>query len=427
MASRKPSKYPAEQGDDVEERSSDPVTALEAALARTEANEARLQAWVAIDARDAREQARRISAEAPLAGLVLGVKDIFDVAGWFTRCGLPDQMQEPAARDAFAVARLRAAGAIVLGKTQTTAYAWLDPAPTANPYDSTRTPGGSSAGSAAAVAAGHCHIALGSQTAGSTLRPASFCGIVGFKPTFGRISTEGVTPLAPSLDHVGIFAQRASDAIAAARALDSTIEPPTKVAPLRIGVADLAGDDVVEPASLDALARATRAFRETGCEVDALHLPDDVACGGDALLTVAAYESVQYHGRRWRALGAALPPHLATLLVQGHATPRERYDAALAEREQRRPRIDALFAGVDLLLTPCAPGEAPERATTGDSRYVRPWTFYGLPAIAVPCGRGPLGLPVGVQLVAPAGDDGALLAAALRLETALAQGGQGCL
>lgn len=399
------------------------MRALEAALARIDATEAQLRAWVGIDASGAREQARRTPAEAPLRALVLGVKDIFDVAGWPTRCGLPEPTQEIAARDAFAVARLREAGAIVLGKTQTTAYAWLDPAPTANPYDPARTPGGSSAGSAAAVAAGHCHIALGSQTAGSTLRPASFCGVVGFKPTFGRVSTEGVTPLAPSLDHVGIFAQRVDDAIAAACVLDPAIVTPAEQTPLRIGVADLAGDDVVEPASRDALARAARALREVGCRVDALHLPDDVACGGEALLTVAAYESVQYHGRHWRALGAALPPHLTKLLAQGEATPRERYDAALAERKLRRPRIAALFTDADLLLMPCAPGEAPERATTGDSRYVRPWTFYGLPAIAIPCGRGPHGLPVGVQLAAAAGNDGALLAAALRLEAALARNG----
>ena len=401
----------------------DPVTELEAALARIDANEAQLQAWVGIDAPGAREQARRVPADAPLRGLVLGVKDIFDVAGWPTRCGLPEATQEIAARDAVAVARLREAGAIVLGKTQTTAYAWLDPAPTANPYDPTRTPGGSSAGSAAAVACGHAHIALGSQTAGSTLRPASFCGIVGFKPTFGRVSTEGVTPLAPSLDHVGIFAQRVGDAIAAARVLDPTIAPPAELASLRIGVADLSSDDVVEPASRDALARAARAFREIGCRVDVLDLPDDLARGGEALLTVAAYESVQCHGRHWRELGAALPPHLTKLLAQGEAMPRELYGAALAEREQRRPRIAALFSDTDLLLMPCAPGEAPERATTGDSRYVRPGTFYGLPAIAIPCGRGPHELPVGVQLVTAAWNDGALLAAALRLEAALAQNG----
>ncbi|TAM59771.1 amidase [bacterium] len=397
---------------------SDPVAALEAALTRIEQTERSLQAWAFIDADGAREQACRVHAAAPLRGLILGVKDIFDVAGQPTQCGIPQATSTPAAQDAAAVAALRAAGAVVLGKTHTTAYAWLDPAPTANPYDATRTPGGSSAGSAAAVAAGHCQIALGSQTAGSTLRPASFCGVVGFKPTFGRIATGGMHPLSHSLDHVGIFARRVHDAIAAARALDATIVVPPEAPALRVLVSDLEGDEALEPSSREALARAVEGLRAAGCRVESQRLPDAVTRGGELLQTVAAYESVQRNGAHWHALGDALPPRLAELLAEGESTPRTRYEDALLLREQLRPNITALFAQADLLLAPCAPGEAPERSTTGDARYVRPWTFFGLPAIALPCGRGAHGLPVGVQLIAPAGADGALLAAALRLEAA---------
>ncbi len=424
---------------------SDPAAALNAALARIAQTEAELQAWVEIDEPGARAQAAEIAAGAPLAGMIAGVKDIFDVAGMPTRRGMPagtasaddDAVAErdaPAECDAVAVARLRAAGAVVLGKTQSTPYAWLDPAPTRNPHDPSRTPGGSSAGSAAAVAAGHCTVALGSQTAGSTIRPASFCGVVGFKPTFGRISTAGVMPLAPSLDHVGIFASSVAGAAAVARALDPSLAlaPPSasesasgtspaavRAAPLRLRfiVSDLADDHAVEPTTRAAVERAAAALRAAGCDVGIAPLPDAVRRGGELLPTVAAYESVAAHGATWRALGDRLPPHLRALLAQGEATPRAAYEAALAERERLRPEITRIFADTDLLLMPCAPGEAPDRATTGDARYVRTWTFFGLPAIAVPVSGARL--PVGVQLVAPLGADELLLAAAERLETAL--------
>ncbi|HVA36840.1 MAG TPA: amidase [Candidatus Dormibacteraeota bacterium] len=397
---------------------SDPVAAVESALARIDASEEHLRAWVDVDRRGARAAASRVASGAPLRGAVVGVKDIFDVEGFPTRCGLPGA-QPPAGRDADAVALLRAAGAVILGKTQTTPYAWLDPAPTRNPFDPARTPGGSSAGSAAAVAAEHCTIALGSQTAGSTLRPAAFCGIVGYKPTFGRISTTGVTPLAPSLDHVGIFARTVAEAVTAAHALDPRISAAEPQA-LRIALDDLTGDAAIEEPARAALGRAAHALREAGFRVTAVSLPPAVRRGGELLATLVAYESIRHHRARWEALGSALPPRLRELLEVGLATSRSAYEEALAEREALRGEIAGIFTEAGVLATPCAPGEAPGRETTGDARYVRPWTFYGVPAIAVPCGRGPHGLPVGVQLAAPAGEDGRLLATALRLEAALA-------
>ncbi|MDE2570959.1 MAG: amidase, partial [bacterium] len=271
----------------------------------------------------------------------------------------------------------------------------------------------------AAVAAGHCSIALGSQTSGSVLRPASFCGIVGFKPTFGRLSAAGVTPLAPSLDHVGILARGVGEASAAARAIDPSIAIDEVGSTLRVRVDDLSWDDAIEPASWAALERAGRAFQGIGAALQAVKLPAAVPRAVELLETLVAYESFQCHGRRWRALGEALPPRLAELMAAGESTPRGRYDRALAEREEHRAAIDALFRETDLLLTPCVPGEAPERATTGDARYLRPWTFYGLPALTLPVVRGAARLPVGVQLVAPLGRDGFLLWAARRLEAAL--------
>jgi len=396
----------------------EPAAALTAALARIAESESALHAWVEIDELQAREQARCVARDAPLRGAVVGIKDIFDVAGMPTRCGLRSEGRR-AARDADAVARLRVAGAVIVGKTQTTPYAWLDPARTRNPHALDRTPGGSSAGSAAAVAAGHCSIALGSQTAASTLRPASFCGVVGYKPSFGRVPTGGVVPLAPSLDHVGVFARCVSDIVTAAVILDPSLAALRSAGAARRVVVDALDDDEIEPASRTALARAADALRACGREVKPLRLPGAVRRGGELLVTVLAYEAAAEHGATWRALGAELAPRLSELLERGAATSATAYRAALAEREALRAEIGGIFEHAGALLTPCALGEAPHHASTGDGRYVRPWTFFGLPAVAVPVGSGPHGLPVGIQIVAPLGADAELLATAELLENAI--------
>lgn len=399
---------------------SDPLAALGLALARIAHTEFDVCAWVRVDESGAREQAADVAIDAPLAGAIAGIKDIFDVAGMATLCGLRGD-DRPAASDATAVARLRAAGAVILGKTQTTPYAWLDPAPTCNPHDRDRTPGGSSAGSAAAVAAGQCTIALGSQTVASTLRPASFCGVVGFKPTFDRIATDGITPLASSLDHVGIFARHVADVTASARVLDPSLDIDPFGKPMRrFVVNDLAGDVDAEPCTRDALARAVEALKASGNTVHSVRLPDSVRRGSELITTVLAYESFATHGERWRALGHDLPPRLRQLLQLGATTSTAAYEAALTEREDLRPAIARIFDGEAALVTPCALGEAPDRATTGDGRYVRPWTFFGVPAIAIPAITGPHGLPVGVQIVGAMGTDAALLATAELLEIAIA-------
>jgi len=394
---------------------------LAAACERIAQTEAGVRAWAHLDEPHARILASQIPPGAPLAGTIVGVKDIFDVAGMPTRCGIAG---DDLARgdDAAAVARLRAAGAVVLGKTRTTPFAWLDPAETRNPHDFERTPGGSSAGSAAAVAAGHCTVALGSQTVASTLRPASFCGVVGFKPTFDRIVRAGMTPLAPSLDHVGIFARTIAEIRDAAGVLvNASVADASARARTSFLVDDLAGDTTAEPDTRAALAMAVAALRASGCTVDAGGLPPAVRRGGELIMTLLAYESFAIHGRRWRDLGAALPPRLSELLQLGSTTARGAYESALAEREALRPAIAHLFGGERVVLTLCAPGEAPDRSTTGDGRYVRPWTFFGVPAIALPVRRGARGLPIGVQLVAPLQGDAELLATAARLEAALAE------
>lgn len=395
-----------------------PLSALDTALARIAASEPDLQAWAALDAEAARAEAFRVAEDAPLRGALLGVKDIYEVRGFATRCGLSLDDAVPASSDADVVRKLRDAGAVVLGKTQTTAFAWLDPAPTRNPHDGARTPGGSSAGSAAAIAAGHCTLALGSQTAGSTIRPAAFCGVVGYKPTFGRIATEGMTPLAPSLDHVGIFASRVADLTAAVRVLDPALSA-TREHTFRVALDVLADDDCAEACTRRALEGAADALRRSGSSVEEIQLPAAVHRSRAAIEVIIAFESVAAHGEHWRCLGDRLPPRLHELFERGRSTSRSEYEDALTERALLTVNIEALFAQFDVLLTPCAPGEAPAYASTGDARYVRPWTYFGVPAIAVPTTRGPHGLPLGVQLVSAHDRDATLLGAAQQLESAL--------
>ena len=193
--------------------SSTPQSAVEASLRRIDAVESRLQAWVEVD------RSAKAAANGPLAGVPIGIKDIFDVAGLPTRYGAASFAHQTPTADSVAVVRLRAAGAAILGKTHTTQFAYMDPAPTRNPWSLDHTPGGSSSGSAAAVAAGMVPLAIGSQTVGSVLRPAAYCGIVGFKPTFGRISNTGVGHLAPSFDHVGTLTRTVADAALALKVL----------------------------------------------------------------------------------------------------------------------------------------------------------------------------------------------------------------
>lgn len=400
-----------------------PISACErlaSACERIAATEDDLRAWAYLDESGARDALEHLDPNAPLAGAILGVKDIFDVAGMPTRCGIAELPDRSSGADATAVARLRDAGAIVLGKTHTTPFAWLDPAPTRNPYDRDRTPGGSSAGSAAAVAAGHCTIALGSQTVASTLRPASFCGIVGFKPSFGRIPTAGITPLAPSLDHVGIFARTISEVRATTRVLDPSPERVGTARTMPVFLVDeRANDPAAEAGARAALARAVAALRAMGATVHSASLPDAVRRGSELVSTLLGYESFAVHGELWRSLGAALPSHLRDLVTNGSAISRTVYEDALAERESLRPAIAACFADGSILVTLCALGEAPDRASTGDGRYIRPWTFFGVPSIAIPVSSGPSGLPIGVQLVAEFGHDAELLDAAAFLAEAL--------
>jgi len=350
----------------------------------------------------------------PLVDLRCGVKDNIDVAGMPTAFGVEFRTVVPE-RDAWCVARLRDAGAAILGKTAATAFAYRDPAATRNPWHRDRTPGGSSSGSAAAIAAGHIDFALGTQTLGSVLRPASFCGVVGFKPTYGAIPIEGVWPLAPSLDTVGILARDMEIAARVARVLLSSLsETHQKGAggderPPRLCVDIALNAERYGRAAHDAAATALAACAERGATLTTVELLTFAQRALAAADTIMAYEM---HA----SLGFLLdeprtPRELAAMLRRGASVSREDYERALGERDALRSELPRIFVGCDAVAVLCA-GPAPPRATTGDAAGQAPWTLCGVASISLPIGFDADGLPLSLQLVAPPGADASLLTTA---------------
>lgn len=400
----------------------------ESALSRLDAVEPGIHAFAHVDpaavlARadvlDALPQQRR----GPLHGVPIGIKDIIDTVDAPTEYGSAAYAGHRPRADATMVARLRAAGAVILGKTVTTEFALFTPGPTRNPHDPSRTPGGSSSGSAAAVAAGVVPAALATQTAGSTIRPAAFCGVVGVKPTFGRVPVDGMKPLAAHLDTVGVIAVGGRDAelvlaVIAGEALPDTAVPGAP-GPLRLGWWPGAAPAVMErPAAAIVTAAVAGLAASDGIVVDDVELP---GWFGDL---VEAQRRLMQH-EIWHALEAdrvgtpdLLSGGLAAFLSDGPDPTGASEALALADRGRRA--LGTVLARYDAILTPAVVGEAPDAATTGDPVFCRTWTLLGVPAVAVPGLRGPEGLPLGVQLIGRPGRDAELVAAADRLASRLA-------
>jgi Asp-tRNA(Asn)/Glu-tRNA(Gln) amidotransferase A subunit family amidase len=384
-------------------------------------------AWEHVDPAAALAEARardRTPPRGPLHGVPVGVKDIIDTADMPTGYGSPIWRGHRPARDAACVALVREAGAVVLGKTVTTELAYFSPGRTANPHDLGRTPGGSSSGSAAAVADHMVPVAFGTQTAGSIIRPAAFCGVVGYKPSFGTISRSGVLPFAESLDTVGSLAASVADAallvsVAAGRP-DLLVRDGPGQAP-RVAVYRSAAWERVSAGSQAALDGAVRRLAEAGGDVSDAALPGWFAELPEAQATVMAFEAARSFAPERREHGARLSPQLRALLDDGAGrSPAEHLDA-LALAQAGRQELAALFERHDLILTPSAPGEAPAGlGSTGDPRFNRTWTLLGTPCVHLPTGSGEAGLPVGVQLVGRPGDDARLLASAAWAERQLA-------
>jgi Asp-tRNA(Asn)/Glu-tRNA(Gln) amidotransferase A subunit family amidase len=467
-----------------------PVALVEACLARIEAAEGELRAWVHVDGASALAVAREREAEAragrfrgPLHGIPAGIKDIIHVAGLPTTAGAAAFAHEKPDRDATAVARLRAAGAVIIGKTATTEFAYMDPAETRNPWNRDHTPGGSSSGSAAAVASRMIPLALGSQTVGSVLRPAAYCGVVGLKATHGLVPADGVIPLAWSLDHVGCFTRSVADAalvlavlagrgatmpigaLPTAATSPAAATPPTAAAPLLAAATSPPSSAAVSPAAITpptatapppssaavlsaaappALPAARtvgvpRAWIEraspevaahvlsvaerlatAGASVEAVTLPASIVEIDAVGRIVLKVEAAAYHSQRFGTALAGHRPGIRDLVRSGLALSGVEYVRANRARAAFREEMAPLFDRYEVLLTPVALVPAPKGlASTGDPSFCAPWSFIGAPSIALPSGLAVNGLPLAVQLTAGAGSEDRLLSAAAWCESVL--------
>jgi Asp-tRNA(Asn)/Glu-tRNA(Gln) amidotransferase A subunit family amidase len=390
---------------------------VRACLARVDEVEPSVGAFEHLDRAAALEAARRADAarpRLPLAGLPVGVKDIIDTADLPTECGSPVHRGRRPARDAEAVARLRQAGAVILGKTVTTEFAFYRPGKTRNPHDPARTPGGSSSGSAAAVAAGMLPAALGTQTAGSIIRPASYCGVVGFKPTFGLVPVDGVSPFAPSLDTLGLLAREVEDVALLLGAMGAPLAPAVPALAPRVALCRTEQWPMAEASTRAIVEDRAAALARAGAPVEDLDLGPSFAGLAAAQRAIMAAEAARAFRALRRERADLLSPVLRDFLAEGDAVAPGREAAARAQAERCRAELSSAFARFDVLLTPAAIGEAPAGLeSTGDPAFNRIWTLLGVPCLSLPAARGPAGLPVGVQLVGAAGADAALLAAAL--------------
>jgi Asp-tRNA(Asn)/Glu-tRNA(Gln) amidotransferase A subunit family amidase len=403
----------------------------EAAIARIEATEPEIRAFAWFDPEFVRAQAKALDAHrgtgrpiGPLHGLPVGLKDIIDTARIPTENGTALDAGRVPREDAFVAARLKAAGALILGKTATTELAFFAPAPTRNPVDPGHTPGGSSAGSAAAVAAGQAPLAVGTQTAGSVIRPAAFCGVVGFKPTFGAIPRTGILAQAPSLDTVGVFARTVPDAALLAETLyghdprdratapapaprlfeTATARPPL---PPVFALVRPPGWDEADPDTRAALEELAAHLGDQCFEVP---LPAAFAEAAEARKRINLAELAKcYHPYERRGRDALSEP-LRSAIDAGQAIPARDYIAALDWPEVLNAALDQIFTRCDAILAPAAPGPAPEGlGSTGSPIFNGLWTLCGTPAVTIPVIEASNGLPMGAQLIGRRGDDGRLL------------------
>lgn len=359
----------------------------------------------------------------PLFGVPVGVKDIFHAEGFLTRAGSDLPPEELTDDEAATVTQLKEAGALVLGKTATTEFAYFEPAPTRNPHNPEHTPGGSSSGSAAAVAAGLCPLALGTQTIGSVIRPAAFCGIVGFKPSYGRISTEGVIPLSISVDHVGFFTQDVGGAsVVAAVLLDSWEPIPSPGEQPVLAVPTGPYLNQVSSAALAAFDTQIKRLRRADYEVLEVDVFENIETVNERHERLVSADAALAHYDWYDAYTDRYAATTRELIEEGLDVPVREMARGRSGRKQLRSALHTALeaADADLWICPAAPGPAPEGIdTTGDPVMNLPWTHAGLPTIALPADETDAGLPLGVQCAARFGDDERLLKWAIGLERTL--------
>ncbi|MEV7213391.1 amidase [Kitasatospora cineracea] len=364
----------------------------------------------------------------PLFGVPVGVKDIVNVDGLPTRGGsaLPPEVFE--GRQAGVVDRLRDAGALIAGKTVTAEFAIAAPGATRNPHAHDHTPGGSSSGSAAAVAAGMVPLAVGTQTVGSVIRPAAYCGVVGFKPTAGRIPVDGVIPNAPTFDTIGVFATTISTAAMATAVLCDGWQPVQSTERKRpvLGVPDGPYLELAGTEARAAFEAQVATLSSAGFTVHRVPMFADLARDADDLFTVNRYEAAQSHAEWFRQYGALYRQQSVTAVRQGQAISRDQYEHGLRRREAFRTALsqDTDEADIDIWICPAATGPAPHGlASTGSSVMCLPWSYAGWPSLSVPAGQAENGLPLGLQCVSRPGSDERLLDWAQAIETLMLPAG----
>ena len=369
-----------------------------------------IHAWVVV-------QPERPTADGPLSEIPFGVKDIVETKGMATEYGSPLYKGRVGTADAAIIRDLRSRGAILLGKTVTTAFAYRTPGPTRNPRNLDHTPGGSSSGSAAAVAAGMVPFTIGEQTRGSMIRPASFCGVTGFKPTYDLLPTEGMLPFAKSLDTLGLYTHTPADMIALWKAMGKPVAGAEQfpfAAPEPIPECDLE--------MANAFRQSIALLRRSGIAIKSIDIAGDLKKLVEAGDVLESYEGARVHEARLKQFGDRLDQNIANLVRNGLKIPTERYDEAKRLIAESRTRFAEIFKSTPVILTPAAVGPAPlGLSTTGDPRMNAPWTALGTPAVSIPM---PIasGLPLGLQLTADLGQDSHILPAALLLHQRLTAG-----
>ena len=399
-------------------------------LEQTKAIEPRLKAFEYLP----RDIARR---PGPLSGIPVAIKDIIATSDMPTTNGSPIYRNHVPERDAWVVERLRNLGATIFGKTVSTEFAWRHPGPTVNPWNPAHTPGGSSSGSAAAVAAGIVPLALGTQTLGSVIRPAAFNGVVGFKPSFGAIPRTGVHPLSPSLDHVGLFARRVDDVAFALSLLAGSddsdphgrplpafeIDVEQGVPPLqrpRLGIVRFENCSKAEPEQQQLFEAAIKKSRDIGAVLEEIELGVLDRTNWNAINTILASEAALIFEGLVERFPDRSSDHLKSLVLTGKTHGALEYLAAKALQQKLRSAFTTEISGFDAILTLPAFGEAPEGlGFTGNAEFCAPWTLLGVPALTLPAGFGKRGLPLGLQIVGAYRHDERTLRAAKWIESLL--------
>ena len=384
-----------------------------ACLAHIESREREVQAWAFLDPALALAQARRFDSESPrspLHGIPVGIKDVFDTADMPTEYGSPIYRDYRPRSDAACVALLREAGCVILGKTVTTEFANNHPSRTRNPHNPAHTPGGSSSGSAAAVADWMVPLALGTQTGGSTIRPAAYCGAVGYKPTFNSINRAGLKFVSESLDTVGIISRWAGDAALAIQVLSQRNPVAVQGTP-RVGLWRTPRWSDADDATHAVIERAVATLKQAGAQVVDFEMP----AGSDRLFDehgiIMHYDAARALAWEYAHHREQISASLRPRLEEGKELTRRAYDGARELARDCRRRLIYQMREIDFLVTPSAPGEAPGRLdTTGSSLFNRVLTLLGVPCVTLPHGAGPHGLPLGVQLVGRYEGDMELLA-----------------